>query len=691
MVSINVGRMHHGRKRGSDCSIGNGVNVFTIIKDVIGIGILVSLLVMNYLNINILRVLDGLDFSTNNPYDVKLRVTKSLENSEMQHDGFSLVPAKEKRVTSRARKRNPLKTQPKKSIRKSSQSGFLVEEDDIIYKGYRSSFDSAPMVDEKHKLIFFSTPKVACTTFKFLFRRIMGVEDWDFQDGIEGKNLPHNPKFNNIKYLWDYDQETASRMMTDPDWTRAIFVRDPKMRFLSAFLDKAVGNYGSFVTQHCCPAADQCRMHHTKSDMVTAIKDCQIDTWDSRKNQVVPTWREDQPCCTLFKQCQQKIMNVEGFLEIIKTCQNDHWEPQNNRMEHKYWKYINFVGRMENINEDTEKLLKRVDAWDEYGKTGWGPNHDRSMTRTGGSSQSHKTNSASKIYQWFTSEKERLIENFYIDDYENQIFDFTITNLTEPANNGRLLKANDDIYSRHDWDGAPIVVSKYKLIFFTQPKVGATKWKQAFRRMEGHADWKEIGGRKGLPHDPGKNGLKYLYDFSLEEAETMMTSPDWTKASFVRSPKDRFLSVYSHMRNNWKEIDNRCCPNQPGCSSTLNSMIQFIDLMKTCYSTHWVPYSDRLDAKWWKYINFIGKLENVDVDSEKLLKSIGAWELIGKTGWGDNSDEALFVKDINAFESVHSALAKYTPQADKMLNKYYKADYENKYLNFKNKKVYVVG
>ena len=171
----------------------------------------------------------------------------------------------------------------------------------------------------------------------------------------------------------------------------------------------------------------------------------------------------------------------------------------------------------------------------------------------------------------------------------------------------------------------------------------------------------------------------------------MMTSPDWTKASFVRSPKDRFLSVYSHMRNNWNEVDKRCCPNQPGCSSTLNNMIQFIDLMKRCYSTHWVPYSDRLDAKWWKYINFIGKLENVDVDSEKLLKSIGAWELIGETGWGDNGDEALFVKDINAFESVHTALAKYTPQADKMLNEYYKADYENKYLNFKNKKVYVVG
>ena len=189
-------------------------------------------------------------------------------------------------------------------------------------------------------------------------------------------------------------------------------------------------------------------------------------------------------------------------------------------MEPKYWKYINFVGRMESINEDTEKLLKRVGAWDEYGKMGWGPHHNASMTRTSGSYQSHNTGSSSKIYQWFTPEKERMLEKFYADDYENQVFDFKATNLTEPTLGGKILKQNDDIYSRNDWDGAPIVVSKYKLIFFTQPKVAATRWKQAFRRMEGYNEWKEIGGPNELPHQPQKNGLKYLYDFPLKEVSS---------------------------------------------------------------------------------------------------------------------------------------------------------------------------
>mmetsp|Transcript_12332 Transcript_12332/g.35173 ORF Transcript_12332/g.35173 Transcript_12332/m.35173 type:complete len:698 (-) Transcript_12332:2054-4147(-) len=695
MTSQSAERMQQGRRR-KRCY---GTSAYSVMKDLLSIGIFISLLVMNYLNISILTVLDGLEVSSNQ--NDWLLVTKqkqqkekkpAAEPSERQPKKAVLAAAKEKskRPARKPVKRNPLRAHLKTNIRKSSQSEFIVEEDDIIYKGYLSSFDSAPIVDEKHKLLFFSTPKVACTTFKFLFRRIMGVEDWDFQDGIDAKNLPHNPKYNNLKYLWDYDRETASKMMTDPEWTRAIFVRDPKMRFLSAFLDKAVANYGSFVTRHCCPEANQCRMETLETEITKAIQNCQEETWDSRKSQLRPVWLEDQPCCKLFKECQAKTMHVEGFLKTIQTCQNDHWEPQNHRMEAKYWKYINFVGHMENINHDTKKLLKRVGAWEEYGKTGWGPHRNESMVRTAGGSQSHKTDSSSKIYQWFNPKNERLVEKFYIDDYENQLFNFQITNLTEPVHQGKILRSTDKIYNRLDWDGAPIVVSEYKLIFFTQPKVGATKWKQAFRRMEGYRDWKDIGGPKGLPHDPKKNGLKYLYDFPLEEAEVMMTSSDWTRAIFVRNPKDRFLSVYNHMRNNWQEIDTRCCPHQPGCSSTLNEMVYFIDLMKNCHSTHWTPYSERIDTKWWKHINFIGRLENVENDAEKLLKSIGAWELVGNSGWGLYGDEPIFIRDVNAFNSVHNALAKYNPIADKMLNHYYKADYENKYLNFPNKKVHVL-
>lgn len=651
-------------------------------RDIIGLTVFLSLLVMNYRHVSIFDVFDdvqSLQPDTTTPIEIigaQQHATKRPKPMTVQSGSKKL---RSTRVTEDA-------------ISPTKNSGFLVEDGDFIYKGDKTSFDSAPIVDEKHKLIFFSVPKVACTSFKFLFRRIMGAPDWDLQDDIHQRNLPHNPEHNNLKYLWDYDPETASKMMTDPEWTRAIFVREPKERFLSAFLDKAMSNYGSFATQHCCPDVVQCSKDNRKKlnfngELVDFIRSCQEPSWNSRSNHEVPFWHEDIACCSILKKCNEKITNIPSFLETIRNCHDDHWAPQSNRLDEKYWKYINFVGRMETMSEDTEKLLRRVGAWEEYAKSGWGTYHNKSMIETNGGSQTHTTGSSSKLLEWFTPDLERMVEDFYSEDYKNPVLNFEKVNFTEE---GEILKITDNIYTRLHWDLAPIVIQKYKLVFFTQPKVGATIWKQALRRMEGLDDWKELWGEKQLPHNPETNGLKYLYDFPIHEAEMMMTSPDWVRAIFVRNPKDRFLSAFTHMRRNWEEVDKRCCPNKPGCSSNVKDMRDFIELSKTCYSSHWEPYSVRLPGKWWKYINFVGKLENVEVDAEQLLRSIGAWELIGETGWGENGDEKIFAHDPQSFDSVHEALGLYSKEADEMLNEYYKIDYENKYLDFQSKKVHIM-
>ena len=100
---------------------------------------------------------------------------------------------------------------------------------DSIYQ--RESWDGSPVVLESHKLVFFTTAKVGCTTFKMLFRRMMGFENYaeESRDGPTGRMLPWNPEKNGLKYLYDYDLDRATDMMTSPDWTRAIFVRELKV------------------------------------------------------------------------------------------------------------------------------------------------------------------------------------------------------------------------------------------------------------------------------------------------------------------------------------------------------------------------------------------------------------------------------------------------------------------------------
>lgn len=150
------------------------------------------------------------------------------------------------------------------------------------------------------------------------------MEHWNDQD--YKLILPHNPRHNNLKYLWDYSLEEANEIMTSPEWTRAIFVREPKQRFLSAFLDKAVSNDGWHVMKTCCHKALECKgIGPTRKEVTELLGVCHLDAWDSRRNVIVPQWNIDERCCKETKEYREKSETIEGFLETIETCHDEHW------------------------------------------------------------------------------------------------------------------------------------------------------------------------------------------------------------------------------------------------------------------------------------------------------------------------------------------------------------------------------
>ena len=252
-----------------------------------------------------------------------------------------------------------------------------------------------------------------------------------------------------------------------------------------------------------------------------------------------------------------------------------HWSPYSERMEAKYWPYINFVGHFETIQEDSKALLQRIGAWKAHGETGWGEYYNR---RIFGEEQTlHAQTKMSNVVVLAEQKPETLdlvlelrVDTFYQRDYDNPLFNLTKTPMFKRRLNlhiqtqtvalgtttfhdknnknsgGKMvLDPNDFVYHPGDWDVAPIVVEKYKLVFFTIPKVACTTWKQAFGLMIGYDNWYlDTEGLEGDPHDPNLNGLRYLYHFPIETAHEMMTSPHWTRAIFVRDPKIRFLSAF---------------------------------------------------------------------------------------------------------------------------------------------------
>jgi hypothetical protein len=265
------------------------------------------------------------------------------------------------------------------------KANVQVSRSDYIYRS-SGGWDSAPIVLEKYKLVFFTTPKVACTVFKKLFRRMMGLKDWRTQNLTT--MIPYNPKVNGLRYLYHYNLANATYFMTSPEYTRAMFVRDPKERFLSAYLDKALRNNGGYLMGSCC---------------------------------------HNYPCL-------KRAQSISGFLRLVQICRDEHWAPQARRVDAKYWPYINFLGRMDHVGRDAERLLKRVGAWRKYGRSGWGRRRNESIFMTSHGVK-HSTDAVDHVERYITTpELEQQIDEYYAEDYASPWLNLTkraIFNSTE--------------------------------------------------------------------------------------------------------------------------------------------------------------------------------------------------------------------------------------------------------------------
>ena len=223
----------------------------------------------------------------------------------------------------------------------------------------------------------------------------------------------HRPEVNRLKLL-HYPIEVAQEMMTSPNWTKAIFVRNPKKRILSAFLDKSIEHQEKFKRGPC--------KHYA-----TTIG----------KSMGRPT--KKQLHMKSYKTCKEMHEHFDFFLHNITTVIDDnvHWRSCFSFVDRKWWPYIDYIANMEDLSKDAEHFLKSlrsnvdgVSAWDRAGKTGWryGNVHEECVEEEGGFlsfiEPEHATNASDKMLKYYTPELERFVEKRYEDDFKNPFFRF---------------------------------------------------------------------------------------------------------------------------------------------------------------------------------------------------------------------------------------------------------------------------
>ena len=276
-------------------------------------------------------------------------------------------------------------TKKHKSTHNQTLTPFRIELSDREYKG---GWHDPPFVIEKYRLLFFSTAKVGCTHWHLLFMRMVYNRTY----APHQEDSVHAQAVNQLKLLRHYSVQQATHMMTSPDWTRAIFVRDPMERFVSAYLNKALGPQ-DFIYNHCCHGNATCR---------------------SRLKQ-----------------------SAEAAFPIMKQCTDQHWRPQSHRISHKYMQQVNFIGRMETMQQDTERLLRHIGAWEQYGThsistktTTANSTYSSNFTQPRHAGQHHATGASSKLAQHITPKLYQQLLEYYRVDYDNPYFNFTPPNLS---------------------------------------------------------------------------------------------------------------------------------------------------------------------------------------------------------------------------------------------------------------------
>lgn len=111
------------------------------------------------------------------------------------------------------------------------------------YRALAAHYGSAGQMNHQihvstgHRFIYFSNPKVACSSTKASLNAAV-AERAGLRFSLRSMNEIHDRSANPLETPVQVGIEAFDRMMADPDTTRFTFTRDPVMRFLSAYLSK---------------------------------------------------------------------------------------------------------------------------------------------------------------------------------------------------------------------------------------------------------------------------------------------------------------------------------------------------------------------------------------------------------------------------------------------------------------------
>ena len=217
-------------------------------------------------------------------------------------------------------------------------------------------FDYSVNISLLHNYMYVEVPKVGCSTIKATLQKFeWGRPDyiWHSFDDVHQREL--SPLLTPRAVL-DFTERLNSGC-----WFQFCFVREPFSRLLSVYLDKM-----------CTPSSHrESFQNFRRENGLTPLSDITFEDF-------------------VF------TISAQNYAEM-----DNHWVPQHVLLCYERMQY-DFVGRLENFEEDFKSVLSRIGADAAY-MTDLAP---------------HRTDSRSKLDAYYSSELEEIVAAKYSEDFE---------------------------------------------------------------------------------------------------------------------------------------------------------------------------------------------------------------------------------------------------------------------------------
>lgn len=249
---------------------------------------------------------------------------------------------------------------------------------------HKKVFDNFIFLEEQN-LVFGYVPKVACTNWKILIRRLQGHSD--YQD----KSIAHDRKLSGFRFL-DHKSETDNEILKDKNVRKIAFVRNPYTRVLSAYLDKIDRiNKKANTSEH---NSHFVRVHAD----IRKFRDASLKrSWKYKVFGRFTLPKDDYVDFITFLTWIKETRSFSGF------SQDEHWTPQSEILKYPSVNF-DFLGRFENLENDAKVALEMMGA-----NFNFPSQSEIGFKSTGASAQ---------ISQYFRTEHIQLVDELFSLDFD---------------------------------------------------------------------------------------------------------------------------------------------------------------------------------------------------------------------------------------------------------------------------------